>query len=156
MRKSLLSFCLIALLPFSQPATLANASFTICEFYTQEADKLGCAEDNYLRRFGYPYCRRFVEVEPSFSPEGQKVFSEIRPCLVKKLSAHKGLSCANVKEVAEASHVECYIEHGFCGLGWGDRFVVLWEVWTELLDSDFRKTLRKIETGCDAKASPAH
>ncbi len=120
----------------------------ICDYYTQKSQALGCADSDYLVSFGEKYCRTFVEVEKEFSPAGQEVFAKIRHCLVDTLKATPDLSCANTREKAERSHVDCYHRSGYCQLGAHDNWVVLKRIWQEFFDPGFLRVVRDIQKKC--------
>lgn len=120
----------------------------LCDYYKEKSKELGCGPDNYLTVFGEKYCRDFVELEKDFSPAGVKTFAHIRSCLIESLKKAPELTCANARDIAEHSHVECYRGSGYCDISGGDKWTVFKTVWTELFDSGFRAVVSQINEDC--------
>ena len=131
------------------PQGLLASEASLCESYRQKASQLGCTDDNYLISFGYHYCLSFLEIQNDFSAQGAETFTKIRSCLVDTLEKAPGLTCENVQDVAEKSHVDCYVQSGFCQLGRSDRWAVFRIVWRELaFNARFWEVSKAISHAC--------
>ena len=120
---------------------------TECDFYCDSALRLDCPKDNYLVHFGFRYCRSFLKTEHKYSEHGQEVLKNIRACLITSL-AQKNVGCDNAEDVGFASHVGCYIENGFCSLGFSDRSRILWTVRQQIANPKFQRVSAKILNAC--------
>lgn len=121
-----------------------------CDFYCESEGRLACGADNYLTRFGADYCRRFLQAEPYFSIEGMVFLPKVRACLIHKLQL-EDLTCENTRTIALDSHVDCYVDNGFCSLPFRDATRILSVVWTELRQADFRAVMSRIDASCVSK-----
>jgi len=121
---------------------------TVCSYYFQKHQELGCDQKNYLVNFGYKYCRLFVNAEHTYTKHAQGVLANIRTCLVNHLAKQPHLTCENVAEIAIQSHVECYKENHFCELSAKDQMVTLWHIKAGLHDPFFQTTMKLIVDQC--------
>jgi hypothetical protein len=106
----------------------AAPMLSLCEEYKSIASRLQCDQRNYLLKFGYRYCQRYVEHEDLFSTEGQQFLDRNRRCLIEELHHEQNLTCENVKRLAYRHHDKCYVEMGFCELPKSDRKLVIQEI----------------------------
>jgi hypothetical protein len=141
-------FASLLLLIFAPMAARAD-SIEVCGFYKTKAAELGCEKENYLIRFGYHYCRKYLLANEHFSAEGQKILADIRACLIHSLEVQTDLTCGDVKKLAEESHVSCYAQNGFCQLSAGDKLLVAEIAWKEFFDPDFRKVAHEVRAACE-------
>ena len=118
-----------ALLGLTQPA-LSEVSLDAdpCGAYKEVASQLECSSKNYLHKFGYRYCQKYLQHENLFSLEGQAFLERNRHCLIERLKEQEGLTCENVNRLAHRHHVDCYVEMGFCELPKNDRKLVIQEI----------------------------
>lgn len=114
------------------------------------ANELRCSAKNYLLRFGEHYCNQFLKpkVKNSFSKAGGRIVANIRLCLQNELVNDTRLTCRTSKSLAQEHHLRCYVESGFCELGFSDKYVILQEVYKELNDPDFALTTKDIGIAC--------
>ena len=92
-----------------------------CSFYSDCLEPtFECGPDGYPMGYGFKYCNRFLEEKDRFSAEGQEWIDGTLVCLkqalVPTVNSPDGITCDNVKKTAFDSHVDCYIENGFCDL----------------------------------------
>ncbi|KAH7714149.1 hypothetical protein AAVH_18487 [Aphelenchoides avenae] len=101
-----------------------------CEEYKELDKGLNCGPDGYMLGYGHKYCNRFYDKYMDFDRLGQATVSCTAKCLLDKLRPavtvarrHKqdGDServikgrCDILKEHAYDSHVDCYMDCGFC------------------------------------------
>lgn len=142
---------LILLFSLSNHSSECVNDNSVCAFYCRKNHELKCGPDNYLMDFGYKYCRFFIKKENSYSKAGQPVFETIRKCLVNRLASRNDLTCQNVEGIAVDSHVECYVNSGFCELDKKDSLITLWYIRSALVDSTFLPTMKKIIAGCELR-----
>ena len=112
-------FVLIFLFNFVRADNIA-----VCEFYKDKSQELNCNNENYLMSFGYKYCRLFFYPPNQVSQNAINVFEHIRPCLINDLQNYKNLTCENTKSVAFQSHINCYVDNGFCELSEHDKGII--------------------------------
>lgn len=121
------SLCIIVAtlcLPHSALAYDASSSVGSCKFYDHLSQELGCHDEDYLVSYGAHYCREFKKHARRFSDEGRAILRDIRLCLQVELANTPGLTCENVKAIAQRSHATCYARHRFCRLSFMDKFVL--------------------------------
>lgn len=151
MLKSLLLFFFMS----ASPQTLNPAAHGVCDSYRDLSTKMECSDNGYLLKFGEPYCRAFVEAEPSFTPQGKTFLRQIRACLLDQLlNTSEQVTCHNVQRISEAAHVSCYVQLGFCELAEADKMRILSVVWPELFQPSFRGVIRQIQNQCVVLTSP--
>lgn len=148
-----MNFIFIFLFLFSASTYSADCSqdTSICSFYCQKSQELGCQKNNYLTSFGHKYCQLFIKKEKSYSPPAHKTLAHIRSCLVNHLAHRSSLTCQNVGRIAISSHIDCYVDNDFCELGTKDKLTTLWFIRSELFDPLFQSTMRKIVSRCDQR-----
>jgi hypothetical protein len=139
---------LVFFLFFLSLAAQATDDISVCDFYRQKSQELGCGESNYLTAFGYSYCRAFVIEDGEFSTAGKVALSTIRNCLIDSLEATPNLSCESARSAAESTHVSCYHSSGYCDLPASDKWVIFRTVWRELFDPGFLRVISRINHDC--------
>jgi hypothetical protein len=144
---TLLLFAYSSLGPSSTWAKDLNP-YAQCDFYPDASSRLSCDSREYLQQFGDRYCRLFVRAQPSFSPAGQKFLAKIRSCLIADLSQKMDLSCENVRDAAERSHMHCYLKYDFCDQSADDKMRILKVMWPELIHPSFRGVIKEIQSEC--------
>ena len=154
MRNSLLALSL-AFLIRAPDAVCATTSSTpaapylgSCSYYDHLSAALSCPADGYLLSFGARYCKKFERDMSRFTRAGWETVSAIRFCLQQKLEATRELSCANVGAVGTASHVDCYVEGGFCEMDFWDSAALTSVVWPALLTSEMSGVPAQVEREC--------
>ncbi|GMR45127.1 hypothetical protein PMAYCL1PPCAC_15322, partial [Pristionchus mayeri] len=77
-----------------------------------------CGESGYALNFGLPNCAIFEEKEGLFTASGKEFLNCTKHCLADFISVHiieKDVAdCAATRSTAFDSHVDCYINCGFC------------------------------------------
>lgn len=87
----------------------------------------GCGPAGYPEGYGGKYARRFLEdARPRMSPEGQAWIDRVLVCLQEALDARIGpeSTCEEVWTAGFDTHPDCYVDAGFCTLGFEDLVVV--------------------------------
>jgi hypothetical protein len=102
-----------------------------CAFYScleLEAGSEACGTSGYYEGFVGPYCRRFSQLTyPTLSSEGQRWIEDVRTCLQESmLDAPPDASCSELKTFGYGAHPDCYVDTGFCGLPFADK----WKIFT--------------------------
>ena len=108
-------------MPESCPDPEAEAVQPGCSFYTNCLEPTyNCGPEGYPIGYGYKYCTSFYEHYEQFSPDGQKWIDGTCLCLKKALvplvEDPKDYVCPAVQDYAFKTHVDCYIDNGFCEL----------------------------------------
>ena len=109
-------------LPLTCPNVEAKISQQLdCSFYTDCLEaKYHCGPDGYPVGYGNKYCEKFLEHRDEFSDAGQQWIDGTLTCLKKALEPDMITSetetCDKVNDDAFASHVQCYVDNGFCDL----------------------------------------
>lgn len=147
---SFLRFALIILVLVSSSMALADvgSELSVCDAYLNKERELGCTKRNYLVRFGFKYCRAFVEQNDRFTEHGQMVTRQIRECLVRELETNEKMVCRNALVLSVKAHVGCYVDSGFCDLGFLDQWIILENIWPELLNKRMRNSSLEILRLC--------
>lgn len=113
-----------------------QASSTSCEAYSCLEEKVSCGEKGYFLKFGLKNCENFLEKEEEMSPSAQAWMPRVRLCLQAELFQitdqvqadapiwSSAKTCKKIKKEAFKSHVDCYVETGFCELSWSDRLKI--------------------------------
>jgi hypothetical protein len=93
-----------------------------------------CGRQGYLIGFGKKYCDRFSANLHGFTPAGINWVTCVRQCLIDRLTPYYDkypysefhTSCAALEQTAYDSHVDCYIDCGFCNICTNNKWV-LWK-----------------------------
>ena len=143
----------ITILALSMPTSAMSDSseIEVCEIYREKAAELSCTNQNYLIQFGYRYCRTYVINEYRFLPETQQVLSALRGCLANDVKNDVALTCQTSEERAMASHLECYVQSGFCEVDAFDKVMIFSIAAKELNRKSFRKTMGEVASACVAR-----
>ncbi len=92
-----------------------------CHFYRNCLEKeRPCGRTGYALKFAEHFCNKFKDLRPRMSPRGQQWITDTMACLQMKLvpvavGRHQ-LDCTTLKLEAQASHVDCYVQNGFCDI----------------------------------------
>ena len=117
-----MSLFLETALPSTCPDPVASAAaFQDCSFYPSCLETtFECGPESYPIGYGDKYCNRFLDSIDMFSPEGQDWINGTLTCLkgalVPDVQDPTGVTCDDVETTAFDSHVQCYIDNGFCDL----------------------------------------
>jgi len=93
-----------------------------CDFYEKcLEEKNQCGIDGYPLNYGLKFCNVFNSMELSSS--GEKWITATMACLQEGLVdfAEKKTSCSVIEAEAFGSHVQCYVDSGFCDLPFSDK-----------------------------------
>lgn len=71
-----------------------------------------CGTNGYAIKYADHFCRRYDTNYNKFSTYGKRWVSAVKKCLQKELAPYlsKSISCLELKQVAFASHVPCYVD----------------------------------------------
>jgi hypothetical protein len=89
---------------------------------------LQCGQEGYPLSYGAKYARRFYNVaRPQMNQMGKDWVDGTLICLQDELqsSISANTDCATVRETAISSHNGCYVENGFCDLGFQNWTIVI-------------------------------
>lgn len=105
----------------SQPAL--QPSPANCDFYQQIEEQMQCGPQGYFQKWAAPMCDKYIRSETNpvtglfLSQELKQWFPQVRMCLQEYLLSEIGtLTCQNLDQHANQSHIECYIQTGYCEL----------------------------------------
>jgi hypothetical protein len=92
-----------------------------CHFYRNCLEKeRPCGSAGYALKFAEHFCNKFKALRPRMSPRGQQWITDTMACLQLKLvPVAVGLrrpDCTSLQFEAQASHVGCYVQNGFCDI----------------------------------------
>ncbi|GMI10174.1 hypothetical protein TrVE_jg7095 [Triparma verrucosa] len=90
-----------------------------CDFYPNCMEDLhGCSDEGYIMGYGHKYCSAFVANLDEFDEDGQAWILGTLTCLKNALlpivDDPEEFSCSSLRILAFDSHVDCYIDNGFC------------------------------------------
>lgn len=118
-----------------------------CAYYQCKLDRAPTPAEKcpYFRDYGLPYCQKFYDTkfeDPKFGPF-------VRQCLQEAIRDRmEESSCDEVHTAAHASHVECYVEGGFCTLSLADKLALLKTIEAKDRNLTNGVTFAKIEKAC--------
>lgn len=123
-----------ALLSFNAFANSDCAQYANdCEYYSCLSASKHCGEESYPENFGKRYCLRYEDRMENFSEAGKKWIVEVRKCLIRDMESFESdLSCGQLRSRAFKGHVPCYIESGYCHLGWRDKAQIVRTIWPSI------------------------
>jgi hypothetical protein len=153
----ILSFVMLSFLSFSLEvrAQQCTASDHDCEAYLCMEEHWDCGKKGYLQKFGYKNCQKFLKNEPNVSENLKNWFPLVRVCLQEKIFdisenvEPKPKNCEMLKSQAFESHVDCYIETGFCELNFFDRLSLAQLVGKDLFLPESIASQQKILEHCE-------
>lgn len=114
-----------------------------CDFYDRCLEaKNQCGNDGYPLGYGLKFCRKFSAME--LSAEGERWITATMACLQEQLVdlAETKTDCGTIQTKAFESHVQCYLDHGFCGLPLSDQ--------VEIAGTNFWTTVTSLEGSLQA------
>ena len=131
------------------PSECYSPSGTNCGWYENCLEKkYQCrgTEDDYAMEFATKFCNLYIENFAKFSVEGQTWVDAVRKCLqvslVPIIRPWYSKSCKEIKQIAFASHVPCYVlpnkqdpSISICNLELIDRLKVFWTIKSSLVMS---------------------
>ena len=122
---SILIYITAALLSIAAQAGTCFDKIGQCAYYQCKEQELHCGEHGYLLNFGEKYCELYVKAEPSFTEHGQVWLDEVRSCLQMSLeNPTQTYTCRNVEDYAYSTHLNCYLQAGYCALPPMDKWLV--------------------------------
>lgn len=126
MKKQLLFAALVFLVGNLTYAQTCSWSSENCEYYACKEKELQCGAQGYPKFFGEYYCKVYLAYAPQLSPSGQLWLYAARLCLQQKLEQISTITqnCGQIHILAINSHVQCYTQMGYCGLGFWDKLQI--------------------------------
>lgn len=104
-----------------------------CEYYSCISLEKSCSRFSYPENFGKKFCLRYGVRSSRFSQEGKIWIENVKRCLISEMESFESrLSCLQLKKRAFKSHVPCYVQNGFCGLGTHDKKEILRTIWPSI------------------------
>lgn len=124
-----------------------------CDYYDcREAESVSqCGDDGYYVAFGAKNCRTLTQLTgPSLSRKGQRWLAATRQCLLEYVESEISLDadCETIMQKAMDSHVDCYVDSGFCEMSVFDKRKLGKSISVADLDFD---TIAKTELKCAKK-----
>lgn len=127
----------------------ASHSPDSCDYYDKLESQTNCGLEGYVQQFAKPYCEVYLQHRRDFSPEAQKILRDIRVCLQNHLRFNSaGMSCGQIKQYGESSHIDCYIQNGFCQLEGTDFLQVLWMARREITNLQILSMIINVHRSC--------
>lgn len=125
-----------------------------CTQYQCAEYVFNCGEKHYLTKFGHRYCEAFrlQQEKRKFSNQFDNFLSDTRLCLQEKLSdIDFSSSCPEIADYGLESHVDCYLDSGYCELGF-NQVGFLFHMISDAVFTEFRgkiiKQFHMISTAC--------
>ena len=113
-----------------------------CKLATASSPEARCS---YFQDFGLPYCKKYFDVrfdDPTFSVRARQCLQEaVRDTM-------EGKACGVVEETAFRSHIDCYVNAGYCRLSAHDKLRIVREIEPKDFNLMNGLTLLKIEAKC--------
>lgn len=103
-----------------------------CEFYAEQAKKMGCESTHFLFAFAKTHCEKIQAALPQFSNYGKIFLPAIQQCLIEKIDQHQEATCADIAKYTFQTFASCAVEQGYCKMPLSDKL---------RLSSVFRKDL---------------
>lgn len=143
-----LVFGMTALADGSLPSNCTPAKDS-CDYYLCKARELNCTSTDYPVKFGYKLCQRYLQDQHTAPRAFETWFPAVRECLQKKFDALQLHSCQNIDETAFSTHVDCYIQTGFCQLSTSDKAWLVVETSWQMFDPLAMQTALQVQHACD-------
>ncbi len=126
-----------------------SPSFTSCEFYSCKEKARPCGKDGYWEKFAVPYCNVFLKKEKQYSQPLRAFLPKVRQCLQASINDYThSASCGDIKKLAFNSHVNCYVNSGFCHLSKLDQLTIANEVRGSFLNLETWQEAAAVNKAC--------
>jgi hypothetical protein len=119
-----------------------------CDYYLCKAQLLHCTESDYPVKFGYRLCQRYLMDQNQSSEALRAWLPAVRECLQEKFETLKVDSCQNIEQAAFATHVQCYVQTGFCHLSDSDKAWLVLETSWQMLYPVSMQTALEVQRAC--------
>ena len=136
-----------------------NPTGESCEWYSdclQSAYPTCTGASNYALNYGKYFCDRYNQRWDKFSPNAQAWISRAKKCLqialVPLLNIAGKISCDELKSKAFATHPSCYVDCGFCDIGfknWVEVFITIDRAFTTDLNESLRGVVESLARCAD-------
>uniref|UniRef100_A0A8R1DTJ6 Uncharacterized protein n=1 Tax=Caenorhabditis japonica TaxID=281687 RepID=A0A8R1DTJ6_CAEJA len=126
------------LISIASTSNIRSISPKICEQYELVEQKFKCGAHGYALNYGLRNCLVFTNETTlkKFTPKGQQFVGCSTRCLVSAILniSQFSTSCAQIQEEAFKSHVDCYLNCGFCEVCKTEKLALLKSYeWTDFL-----------------------
>lgn len=131
-------------------------SSSSCDFYVCKEKEMNCGRHGYWSQFGYPFCQKFLKDEKQFSDRSQTWLQEVRLCLQERAqedSRKPYVGCETLETEALHSHVDCYVDTGFCDLNFTEQLRVYWYLRSALRNPQTWREAQLLHETCRSKGS---
>ncbi|XP_063409998.1 uncharacterized protein LOC134693199 [Mytilus trossulus] len=124
-----------------------------CEFYRCFEKRRQCGSSGYLIGYGYKYCARFRNRYDRFTRAGKNWIDCVRSCLTRKLIGKYQENvvgqCDELKSYAFDTHVNCYLNCGFCNMYTSNLFALnsVYKYW-DMLSGDAYRQMKAVAGSC--------
>ncbi len=128
-----------------------NDLSSLCEFYTKYDDVKNCGPTGYPVRYGKRYCEAFARRIQDFSRRGKSWLESTLVCLQNELrpTMHDpSITCDSLNDLSIDHHAKCYVENGFCELGFKDKLATLSITRSDLFTSNFFQGMSRSSYMC--------
>ena len=148
-----LSLFALILVPLDSMANTVAASCErfidhSCDYYLCKEEQFRCGKNGYPLKFGYPNCKKYVHAHKDFKQRAQLFLSTVRICLQEELESAKAKNCKALNRVSYDSHVQCYVESGFCELPFGQKMKIASIVRKDIFLVTSIRTANEINFAC--------
>jgi|SRR6185312_611208 len=148
MRLLILVILFYSLSTLAQTNSVCAPSDQSCDYYACKAQELHCLPSDYPVKFGYRLCQRYLADQNQASEALRAWLPSVRECLQEKFETLKIISCQKIEHAAFATHVECYVQTGFCQLSASDKAWLVNETSWQMLDPISLQTAWQVEHAC--------
>lgn len=132
--KFLIVLLFVPFLTFASDKSSCRDLVNDCEYYSCIAAAKHCDNNSYPTQYGRKFCLRYGQGLDKFSREGRRWVVNVRKCLMNEMEKfEESLTCGDLKVKAFRSHVNCYVDHGFCELSLRDKQQIMTTIWPGLL-----------------------
>lgn len=141
---------IVLALPTIASANRCTPSATSCEFYSCKETNRPCGPKGYWEKFAVPYCNVFLKKQDSFNRPTRVFLQKVRLCLQASIEHYThSASCTDIKKLAFNSHVNCYVDSGFCHLSKVDQLSIAKEVRASFLEADTWREAAAVNRACE-------
>ncbi|KAJ1373703.1 hypothetical protein KIN20_036182 [Parelaphostrongylus tenuis] len=124
------SFQLVTFATVTQIIILPTPGCCSCSEYEDFEKEASCGDDGYLIHMGLRNCKKFSspEIKSHFTSEGTKFLQCTKDCLIHHLKTffkRTPLNCEEIGDSGFESHVNCYLQCGFCNICKSEKLAFL-------------------------------
>ncbi len=141
------------LLAFFTLSAIAVPSRNDCNYYLDVERDFKCGFKGYPLKFGYRLCEKYLEAQPGMTRAVQRWFPKIRYCLQNYLETERASirDCKDLHRKAINSHINCYVQTGFCDLSVLDQAQIVQVTAFDILNPDVMGLSLRVKAACMSK-----